>query len=236
MDLLKDFLDQFDIVLLIYWGIRMAAVLLCLVAHELSHGLAAHLLGDPTAKRAGRLSLNPIRHIDPAGFLMLLVTRVGWAKPVPVDMRYFKRPKRDMALTALAGPASNFLLAAAALVLAKLLLQPQGFLFWMLGDDLRNHLVVGLCFTAVLSVGLGLFNLIPIPPLDGSRLLCAVLPDRTYYALMSYERWLMLAVIALAWFGVLSGPLELCMSWVLRGLCALTRFPFEILLYYFGVL
>ena len=230
MDLWYNFLSQFNIFLLIYWVIRIGAVLICVIVHELSHGLAAWLLGDPTAKRSGRLSINPIRHIDLMGFLMMMVTRVGWAKPVPVDMRYFKKPKRDMAITALAGPVSNFLLAAAALMVARVPL----WLEW--NSDFGDHLLGGACITAVLSVGLGLFNLIPIPPLDGSRLLCAVLPDRVYYTLMQYERWLMLAVIALAWFGILSGPLNVGMSWVLRGLCGLTGFPFEILQYYFGIL
>ena len=108
MELLENFRNHFDVFLLISLLVRTVSVLLCIVVHELSHGLAARLLGDPTAKRAGRLSLNPLRHIDPLGFLMMLVVGVGWAKPVPVDLRRFKRPKLDMAITALAGPISNF--------------------------------------------------------------------------------------------------------------------------------
>lgn len=232
MDLLQEFLSQLDIGLLIDWVVRVTAVLLCITVHELSHGLAAHLLGDPTAKRAGRLSLNPIRHIDPMGFLMMLVVHVGWAKPVPVDMRRFKRPKRDMALTALAGPGSNLLLALTALGGGTLLLNdvPRTY------SSVTGYTIFFLCYIAVLSVGLGLFNLIPVPPLDGSRLLSAVLPDKMYYALMRCERYLLLAVIALAWFGFLSGPLSVCMSWVLRGLCTVTGFPFLILQFNFGVL
>ncbi len=230
MDLLQNFLNHFDLYALLQLAIQTAAVVLCITVHELCHGYAAYALGDRTAKQAGRLSLNPLRHIDPVGFVMLLVARVGWAKPVPVDMRQFKKPKRDMALTALAGPASNFLLALLALGCGRLLLNvpPQaenaGFVY----------AIFFLCYIAVLSVGLGLFNLIPIPPLDGSRLLSAVLPDKMYYRLMGYERWLMLAVIGLAWFGFLSGPLDSCMGWVLKGLCAATGFPFGILSYYFG--
>ena len=103
-----------------WWGlvgllVSAVAALFCITFHELSHGFVAYRLGDPTAKNAGRLTLNPIRHIDPIGLLMMLVAKVGWAKPVPVDMRYFKHPKRDMAITALAGPLSNFLLAFLAL-------------------------------------------------------------------------------------------------------------------------
>lgn len=232
MDLLREFLNNFDLYALLQLVIQVAAVVLCITVHELCHGLAAYALGDRTAKQVGRLSLNPFRHIDPIGFLMLLVAHVGWAKPVPVDTRYFKRPKRDMALTALAGPASNFVLALMALGCGSLLLKaaPQA------DSPVFAYVIFFLCYIAVLSVGLGLFNLIPIPPLDGSRLLSALLPDKMYDTLMRCERYLMLAVIALAWFGFFSGPLNVCTGWVLKGLCSAVRFPFVILQYYFGVL
>lgn len=230
MDLLRDFWNNFDLYALLQLAVRTVAVVLCITVHELCHGYAAYALGDRTAKQAGRLSLNPIRHIDPVGFLLLLVARVGWAKPVPVDMRQFKRPKRDMALTALAGPASNFLLALLALICGVLLLNlvPEG------DSTAFAYAIFFLCYIAVLSVGLALFNLIPIPPLDGSRLMSCVLPDRLYYGLMRYERYLMLAVIALAWLGLLGGPLNVTMGWLLEQLCRLTRFPFVFFQYYFG--
>ena len=230
MDLLRDFWNNLDLYALLQLVIRTAAVVLCITVHELCHGYAAFVLGDRTAKRAGRLSLNPIRHIDPVGFLMMLVIRVGWAKPVPVDMRQFRRPKRDMALTALAGPLSNFLLALLALVCGMLLLK----LFPEADSQVFAYAIFFLCYIAVLSVGLGLFNLIPIPPLDGSRLMSCVLPDRLYYNLMRHERYLMLIVIALAWFGVLGGPLDAAMGRLLEQLCRLTRFPFVYVQYYFG--
>ncbi|MBE6973579.1 MAG: site-2 protease family protein [Ruminococcaceae bacterium] len=230
MDLLREFLNNFDLYALIFLLIRVAAVLLCIMVHELCHGASAYLLGDPTATRAGRLSLNPLRHIDLVGFAMMLIAHVGWAKPVPVDMRYFKRPKRDMALTALAGPVSNFLMALAALGLGSLLyaFAPEN------GSIVLAYALLFLCYIAVLSVGLGLFNLIPIPPLDGSRVLFSLLPDRLYLRLMRWERYLMLAVIVLAWFGFFAGPLNVCMGWVLERLCAVTRFPFAFIRYYFG--
>ena len=227
MDLVQNFLNNFDLYGLLFLLIRVAAVLSCIMVHELSHGLAARLLGDPTAKRAGRLSLNPLRHIDPVGFLMMLIAHVGWAKPVPVDMRQFKHPKRDMALTALAGPISNFLLALMALGFSSLLLP-----FAMRDSgNVCAYIILFLCYIAVLSVGLGLFNLIPIPPLDGSRVLFSLLPDRLYLQLMRWERYLMLLVIALAYFGFFAGPLDACMGWVLERLCAVTRFPFVFLGY-----
>lgn len=202
----------------------LVAALLCLTVHELCHGLAAYALGDPTAKDEGRLTLNPIKHIDPLGLLLMITAHVGWAKPVPVDMRYFKHPKRGMALTALAGPASNFLLAWLFLLLSNLLIHvfPQaGLSSWQI------YLLLFLVNAAVLSIGLGVFNLFPIPPLDGSKILFSFLPDQIYYTILRYERYIMFVMLALVWFGVLSTPLSYLILWVLRGLCLLSGLPFE---------
>ena len=144
--------------------LRLAAVFLCLTIHETCHGLAAYALGDPTAKRAHRLSLNPLRHIDWIGFFMMIVAGFGWAKPVPVNPNYFKKPKEGMAITALAGPVSNFLLALALLLAARLV-----YLRALMTGTLPETLFSFLVNTASLSVGLGLFNLVPVPPLDGSK-------------------------------------------------------------------
>ena len=175
---------------------RLLAVFLCLTVHETCHGLAACALGDPTAKRQHRLSFNPLRHIDWLGFVSMLIVGFGWAKPVPVDMRYFKKPKQGMALTALAGPVSNLLLAAAALALLR------GAVLVLPGTDWAIWLVNFLLELSILSVGLGLFNLIPIPPLDGSKVLAAFLPDRQYITLMRYERYGILVLLALSFVGV----------------------------------
>ena len=185
-----DFSSMWDAVL------RVAAVFLCLTVHETCHGLAALALGDPTAKRMHRLSLNPLRHIDWIGLLLMFVAGFGWAKPVPVDPRYFKNPKRGMALTALAGPMSNFALALLALVLLRVLMPFLPVADWslaLLGFFLQ---------TSQLSVGLGVFNLIPIPPLDGSKVLAAFLPDRQYYTLMHYERYGILVLLVLSFLNV----------------------------------
>ena len=230
MDGLGRFLANFDFGQLGVLVLCAAATLLCLTVHELCHGLAAYCLGDPTAKRSGRLTLNPVAHLDWMGFALMLIAHVGWAKPVPVDVRYFKNPKRDMALTAAAGPLSNLVLAAVSLLAGSLLLS---FVGEQAGEWLA-WVVLLLCYIAVLSVGLGLFNLIPIPPLDGSKLLFSMLPDRLYYGYLRYERYLLLLVVALAWFGFFSGPLSGVMGWVLKGLCTLTRFPFGYISYYFG--
>ena len=189
-----DFSSLWDAVL------RLAAVFLCLTVHETCHGLAALALGDPTAKRMHRLSLNPLRHIDWIGLLFMFVAGFGWAKPVPVDPRYFKNPKRGMALTALAGPVSNLMLAFSALLVVKgIYLYIPYAPGW---NRLFNFLLVTL---APLSVGLGVFNLIPIPPLDGSKVLGALLPDRLYAAQLRYERYGLALLLVLSFLGIGGG-------------------------------
>ncbi len=154
-------------------------VLFSITFHEVSHGYAAFRLGDPTARNAGRLTLNPISHIDPVGLLVLVVTRmIGWAKPVPVDPRYFKNPRQDMMWVSLAGPASNLLLAVVFAVISRMVppIAQSSFLY---------PLAIMLQFMIVINVGLAVFNLIPIPPLDGSHILQGLLPPEMA---MSYSR------------------------------------------------
>ena len=176
--------------------LRLAAVLLCLTVHETCHGLAAYALGDPTAKREHRLSLNPLHHIDWFGLAAMLLVGFGWAKPVPVDMRYFKKPKQGMAITALAGPVSNLLLAVLLLFISRLVLEHYA------DTALCSGALDFLLMTAYMSIGLGLFNLIPISPLDGSKVLFAFLPDRAYMTLMRYEKYGMAVLFVLVWLGV----------------------------------
>lgn len=201
MSVFQDYFRQLDWARLSGFLVQAAAVLLCLTVHEVSHGLAANALGDPTAKNRQRLSLNPLRHLDPFGTLMMLLFGFGWAKPVPVDMRYFKHPKRGMAITALAGPVSNFLLAFLALVLANMMV-PLAYSTAWAGRWLNFFALL-----ASLSVGLGVFNLIPFPPLDGSKVVESLLPDKIYYKILRYERFGMLALMAALWMGILDAPL-----------------------------
>ena len=202
-----DFGSMLDMVL------RLAAVLLCLTVHETCHGLAAYALGDPTARRAHRLSLNPLRHIDWFGLLMMFAAGFGWAKPVPVNPNYFKKPKQGMALTALAGPVSNFLLALLTLLAARIFCDVAAY------SETNQRILDFLLMVAVLSIGLGFFNLVPIPPLDGSKVLFAVLPDRAYDWLMRNERYGMLLLFALVFFDVGSNALSKTIQWVFDLFC-----------------
>lgn len=219
------FLSSLDVYRLVAFLFNGIAILICITLHELSHGLTAYYLGDPTAKDAGRLTLNPIKHIDIFGLMMMVAARVGWAKAVPVDMRNFKRPKRDMAITALAGPIANFLLALAALSLSSLIYR----LLLLFGSG-PTVIAVSYCISflgnlAILSVGLGIFNLIPIPPLDGSKVLFSLSPENMYYTILHYERYIMGAVLLLAFSGILSEPISRVIGWILWGMCAMTGCP-----------
>lgn len=184
--------------------LRIVAILLCLVVHELCHGLAAYWLGDPTAKQNHRLSLNPLRHLDIFGLIMMVTVGFGWAKPVPVDPRYFKNPKAGMAFTALAGPLSNFALAYVSALACN------GLVAGIAVKGETAGLMAALNFfylLLVLNIGLGVFNLIPFPPLDGSKVVAMFLPDRAYYRWMRLERYGMVILMAILWLGWIDAPL-----------------------------
>ena len=194
---LQELLQALDVVSLMDAVLRTAAVLLCLTVHETCHGLAAYALGDPTAKSMHRLSLNPLHHIDWFGLAMMFAAGFGWAKPVPVDPRNFKKPKQGMAVTALAGPVSNFLLAVLLILISKAI-----YLYAPYTAVWDAVFTFCLYTAAPLSIGLGLFNLLPIPPLDGSKVLGVLLPDEAYSKLMRYERYGILLLLALSLLGV----------------------------------
>ena len=192
--------------------------LVCITLHELSHGYTAYLLGDDTAKSRGRLTLNPIKHMDVMGLLMMLVFHVGWAKPVPVNMYKFKNPKRGMALTALAGPMSN-------LVIAVVFMFVSGLLYIPLYSSGVGYFFLGMLqLTAYISIGLGLFNLIPIPPLDGSKVLFSLMSDEKYYKLMRYERYGGILMLILVASGVIGRPLSSLISKTIYGLTPVAQF------------
>lgn len=189
--------------------------MMTVVIHEVSHGVVANWLGDPTARDAGRLTLNPLKHIDPFGTLILpLMLRLlnspvvfGWAKPVPVDYRNLKHPKRDMFWIGAAGPAANFLMAAAV----ALLLRFGGALLPPPATALLQAL-------AWINLGLGMFNLLPVPPLDGSRVLAGLLPVRWAAGVLALERWGILILVGLLYFGVVDRVIWPAVVWLGKGL------------------
>ena len=218
----QNIIRSFDFTPLLNIALSAIPALICITLHEISHGLVAYRLGDPTAKNAGRLSLNPIKHLDVFGFLMLIVAHVGWAKPVPIDMRYFKNPKRGMAITALAGPVSNFVITAIALLLF-------GFLLPLVKSSSQAAMIgIELLYvTAHLSLGLALFNLLPIPPLDGSKVLFSLIPDSAYMKLMRYERYGMILLVILAYTGVTGSFLSVIIDTVFDWFMHLAEMTYQ---------
>lgn len=178
--------------------------LICITLHELSHGFIAYKLGDNTAKDAGRLTLNPIKHIDIFGLIMMVVFKFGWAKPVPVNMFNFKNPKRDMAITALAGPLSNIIIGSVFLFIFGIIYIPC----MTSTSQLAEAVIETVYVTAYLSFALAVFNIVPVPPLDGSKVLFSLLSDKDYLKLMYFERYGMIALLLLVSTGILGTPLQ----------------------------
>lgn len=191
--------------------LRVPIVLFSLTVHEVAHGYAAYKMGDPTAKNLGRLSLNPLKHLDPLGTLCMILFRFGWAKPVPISTRYFKKPKLGMAISSLAGPLSNLLMAFLAFVISAYLLRfgSYGGFFDTYTTGGRILYMLYLFFDTFywMNITFAIFNLIPVPPLDGSRILYVVLPDKLYFGIMRYEQFIYLGLMACLFFGLLDGIL-----------------------------
>ena len=197
--------------------LTLPIVFLSLSVHETAHGYVAYKLGDPTARNLGRLTLNPIKHLDLFGTLCMVLFGFGWAKPVPINTRYFKKPKRDMALTGMAGPISNLLLAVGFALVLKLVIYIFNFVpETAFTADLLYWTWVFLSLGVQLNVTLMVFNLLPIPPLDGSRLLFAFLPTKAYFKMMQYERYIYIVFLVLLAIGVLDTPISFLSDLVLR--------------------
>lgn len=228
-------LGMLDVPSVIFMILSFAAmVLVMLPMHEFAHAFVADRLGDPTPRQNGRLSLNPFHHLDWFGTLMLLTVGFGYARPVPVNPRNFrsKSPQTGMALTAAAGPVANLLMAAVSLLLFRLIglltgeavtLQ-NGYVYVTSRGIYYVYLVLVQVFASV-NLGLAVFNLLPIPPLDGSRILMRFLPQRLQYRVMQYEQYITIAVFVLLLAGVLDVPLSFLRSGIGWVLCTLMGLP-----------
>lgn len=203
--------------MLFVYLVRAVAMLLIIPVHEAAHAFVSYKLGDPTAKNYGRLTLNPLTHFDPFGALAMILAGIGWAKPVPTDVRRFRHPKRDMAISAAAGPVSNLLMAYLGMILYKLA-------YYRMPVNSGQLVMLFLSIFISLNISLAVFNLLPIPPFDGSRIFLAFLPTRLYFKAMQYERYIMMAVLLLVLIGALDTPLYYLNQGAQRVLWAATGY------------
>ncbi len=207
-DLIRGGITKTDLVLIL---LSFPVVLISLCVHEFAHGFMAKKLGDPTAEWHGRLTLNPAKHLDPLGTISMLLFGIGWARPVPINPRYFKNPKKGMAITGLAGPISNLILALFGAIMGRVTL----LIFANLPASAVNErtywlfLIISYLFYLfeALNISLAVFNMIPVPPFDGSRVFYFLLPDKYYFSVMRYERQIMIVTMLLLFTGALDVPL-----------------------------
>lgn len=186
--------------------------------HECAHAWAAEKMGDDTGRKQGRITLNPFAHLTLWGSLMMILVGFGWGKPVSVDSRNFKNPKKGMVLTALAGPASNFIMAFLSMIVYKVL----AFLSFAKDSSTLDMLAMVFVYITLINISLAVFNFLPIPPLDGSKIFNAILPDKWYFTIMRYENFIFIALIVLVYSGLLDAPLSFLQDKVIDIMLFLT--------------
>ena len=186
--------------------------------HECAHAWVAEKMGDDTGRKQGRITLNPFAHLTLWGSLMMILVGFGWGKPVMVDSRNFKNPKKGMVLTSLAGPASNFIMAFLSMIVYKVL----AFLSFAKDSSTLDMLATVFVYITLINISLAVFNFLPIPPLDGSKIFNAILPEKWYFTIMKYENFIFIALIVLVYSGLLDAPLSFLQDKVIDIMLFLT--------------
>ncbi len=213
--------------IIVYIISSLMVIFLVMPLHEWAHGFVAYKLGDRTAKYQGRLTLNPLAHIDYLGAAMILLIGFGWAKPVPVDPRNFRNPKRDMALTALAGPVSNLLAAVVSGFISNLIVTVMINSHMSAGSGFMYYILLFFYYLMMINVSLAVFNFIPIPPLDGSKILMAFLPNKAIFWIERYQNYITIGFMIAVLMGGVSNIIYPVQAWLCSGINWLTALPFS---------